>query len=90
MSMNKLTRVTITIPDELLGAAEEKLGKGESSRSALIRRIIEDALRAADEREKVAQYIREYRAHPQTEDEVGWGDALAIEALKELPWDASR
>lgn len=75
---------------DLLEAAEAKLGKGEPSRSALIRQIIETALREADQREKVAQYVREYREHPQTEDEVAWGDAIAIDGLKELPWDASR
>lgn len=88
--MSRLARITITVPKDLLEAAEERLGKGEPSRSALIRRIIETALREAEQREKVEQYIREYREHPQTEDEVGWGDAIAIDALKELPWDASR
>lgn len=88
--MSGLTRVTITVPDDLLNAAEAKLGKGEASRSALIRRIIEDALRDAEEREKIEQYIRGYREDPPTDEEFGWQDALAIEALKETSWDASR
>jgi metal-responsive CopG/Arc/MetJ family transcriptional regulator len=88
--MSRLARITITVPADLLEAAEQRLGAGDPSRSALIRRIIETALREADQREKVKQWINEYRDHPQEEDEVAWGDALAIDALKETPWDASR
>jgi Arc/MetJ-type ribon-helix-helix transcriptional regulator len=88
--MSKLTRITITVPNELLDAADAKLNKGEASRSALIRRIIEDALREAVQREKVEQYVRGYCEDPPTDDEFGWQDELAVEALKELPWDAPR
>ena len=88
--MTNLIRVTITLPGDLLEAAEARLGSDHGSRSGLIRRIIEDALRAADEREKVQQYVRGYREEPQTEEEFGWSDWALTEGLKELPWDASR
>jgi metal-responsive CopG/Arc/MetJ family transcriptional regulator len=81
------SRVTITLPPKLLEALDAKLTGEEDTRSAVIRRLIEDALREADEREDVARYIRSYREHPQTEEEYGWSDEATFAALRDLPWE---
>ncbi len=83
--MSALARITISLPEDLLHSAEAKLGHGDASRSALIRRIIEDALKDAEEREQVEQYRRGYAEQPQTEEEFGWAEALALEWAAEHP-----
>ncbi len=84
--MSALARITISLPETLLHTAEAKLGHGEASRSALIRRILEDALKDAEEREQVEQYRRSYTEQPQTEEEIGWVVAAGLETLKRNPW----
>jgi metal-responsive CopG/Arc/MetJ family transcriptional regulator len=81
-----MTRFTNTIPEELLIALVERLAHEEESRSAVIRRLVEEALREAEEREKVEQWVNAYREHPQTDEEFGWQDWAAVEALKEVEW----
>ncbi len=82
----KVTRLTISLPARLLEAAEERLVAPDESRSAFIRRLIEEALREAEEQSDVERYVRGYRERPQTEEEVGWSDQAAVEHLAEQPW----
>lgn len=85
--MSKLTRITVTIPTDLLEAAEEKLAKGQQNRSAFIRRVLEAALKEQEEKEQIEQFIQAYREQPQTEEEFGWQEIIAGEALEDLPWE---
>jgi metal-responsive CopG/Arc/MetJ family transcriptional regulator len=71
----------------LVEAADRKLVRGSESRSAMIRRVLEEALRAADEKEDVERYVRGYREQPQTEEEFGWSDTALLQNLPELPWN---
>lgn len=82
----RASRFTVTIPAEMLEALDQKLTREEDTRSAVIRRLVEDALREVDEREDVERWIRSYREHPQTEEEFGWSDQATFAALAELPW----
>ncbi len=81
----KMTRVTVTLPVDVLAAAEAKLAEPDESRSGMLRRLIEAALKDAEERRDVEQWIRAYREQPQTEDEVGWFEQAALETLRDLP-----
>ncbi len=85
----KTSRITISLPTPLVEALDHKLAHEEESRSAAVRRILEQAVKDAEEREQIEQYIRGYTEYPQTEDELGWVDYVSIEALKEIPWDPS-
>jgi metal-responsive CopG/Arc/MetJ family transcriptional regulator len=85
--MARIARLTISLPADLLEAVDRKLARDSESRSALIRRVLEDALREAEEREDVERYIRGYQEQPQTEDEYGWSDAALLASLAELPWE---
>jgi metal-responsive CopG/Arc/MetJ family transcriptional regulator len=80
------TRFTISLPTSLLRALDEQLVNDGESRSAAVRRLLEEAVRAAQERADVERYIRGYRELPQTEEELGWSGAAAREHLSELPW----
>lgn len=84
--MRDISRVTVSLPTELLEEADQKLAKGEESRSALVRRLLEDALRRAREQENIERYIRGYREDPQTQDEFGWSDEAVRQGRPDVPW----
>ena len=84
--MNKMTRLTISLPEPLVQGVDRKLARPGESRSAVVRRLLEEALREAEEREEVERYVRGYREEPQTEEEFGWSDRASAERLGELPW----
>lgn len=79
-------RLTISLPSDLLEAVERELIQGEESRSAFFRRLLEEALREAEERKDVDRYLRGYREQPQTEEEFGWSDRVSEEGLTAAPW----
>ncbi len=56
------------------------------SRSAVVRRVLEDALRDIEEQEQIEQYVQGYREQPQTEDEFGWSDRGTADRLAEASW----
>ena len=85
--MEKATRVTVSLPEDLLKAVDEKLVNGHQSRSAVVRRLLARAVREAEEREDVQQWIRAYREQPQTDDELGWVDVVGPQFLAEQPWE---
>jgi metal-responsive CopG/Arc/MetJ family transcriptional regulator len=82
----KMARVTITLPEVLLEDAERNLAEEDETRSALIRRLIEQALKAEQESKDVEQWIRAYQEQPQTDEEVGWMEKPSREYLAEIPW----
>ena len=85
--MSAVTRFTVSVPRSLLRALDEQLVKNGESRSAVVRRLLEEALRAERERDDIERYVHGYREDPQTEDELGWSDRAAAEHLAELPWE---
>ena len=80
-----MTKLSVVVSDELAEAMDRKLVKGHGTRSAVIRRLIEAALREADEREDDEAFVRSYREHPQTEEELGWSDRATREHFAEIP-----
>ncbi len=89
-NMRKLSRITISLPTELLSKVQERLALEDENRSETFRRLIEQALKDAQEKADVAQYIQAYRDDPQTDDEFEWAEALLNENLKEVPWEPKR
>ena len=85
--MKGTSRITISLPTELLSEVEKWLSHRDENRSATMRRLIEDALRDAKEKTDIKQYIRAYQKQPQTEEEFGGSDVATEEALKDLPWE---
>jgi Arc/MetJ-type ribon-helix-helix transcriptional regulator len=84
--MTSVRRFTVSVPGELLEALDEKLVRDAESRSAVVRRLVEDALRELEEQAEIERYIEGYRKQPQTEDELGWLDEAVIEQLAQDPW----
>ena len=90
------SRITVTLPTELVRALDERLVNGEGSRSTVIRSLLEQELQAREEKERreqeerelVEQYVRGWREQPQTEEEFGWlTHPKTLEHLKEAPWE---
>ena len=86
----KYSRFTVSVPAILLEEVDQKLMPDEESRSALVRRLLDKALREVKERDDVEQWIRAYTEQPQTEDEFGWLDAWAQDSLSDVEWDEVR
>lgn len=82
--MKGTARFTVSVPADLLEAVDEKLVKEDEGRSALVRRLLEQALREMQVAEDMARWIRGYEEHPQTEEEYGWVDAVNLELHKEI------
>ena len=79
-------RVTLSLPDSLVLALDERLTRDGATRSAAVRRLLELALQTMDERAEIDRYVAGYRERPQTEGEFGWSDDVVRERLAELPW----
>jgi hypothetical protein len=70
--MKATTRVTITMPPEFWEAVDRKLARGEEPRSAVVRRVLEAAVRNAVDPEDVERYVRSYTEQPQTDKGFAW------------------
>lgn len=82
--MSAISRFTVSVPTALLEAVDRELVDGET-RSAVVRRLLEEAVRDAREREDVARYIRGYTECPQTDEEFGWSSHVALKHFAEEP-----
>lgn len=85
--MRRVSKVTISIPGELLAAIEQGRRLRGESRSEYICHALQDLLRREQEREAVAQYVRSYREQPETDAEVQAIDATGSTILALEPWD---
>ena len=85
--MGGISRFTVSVPTPLLAALDQRLVNGGESRSAAVRRLIEAALREADEQAQIERYIRGYQQAAQTEEEFGWTDEAARQNLSEVTWE---
>ena len=84
--MGETSRLTVSLPADLLAAMDHKLMKKDESRSALVRRLLVEALREAEEQEKIESYLKSYLDDPQTEEEFGWSDDVTRQHMADLPW----
>ena len=76
------TKLSISLPSELLERAHKTLAHPGEGRSALIARVLARALREAEEAEIDAAYERAYYEHPITQQDLQRSDALARAAVR--------
>ncbi len=79
-------KITISLPSELLEAAERLQTQKGEGRSALIREALEAYVRREQERADVERYFKGYTLVPESDDEVEVTDRLAVEAAESEPW----
>jgi hypothetical protein len=76
------TKLSISVPTELLVRVDQLLARPGEGRSALIARLITQALRAAEEAEIDAAYDRALARHPLTQADLQRSDTLARAAIR--------
>jgi enoyl-CoA hydratase/carnithine racemase len=76
------TKLSVSVPSELLARAERVLARPGEGRSALITRLMAEAVRAAEEAEIDAAYERAYARRPIRQADLERTDAIARAALR--------
>ncbi len=85
--MSKSAKVAISLPEDILEAAEmQRKARGES-RSQFFRRAIERLLKQERESSAVKDYVRGYQEVPESAEEVKAAHQLGSAVLAEEPWE---
>ena len=81
-------QIAVKLPDDVVAAVDRLVGEGRfPSRSAAVRRALDDLV-AASERAAVDEaFARGFRAVPETADELSDAMRLAVEAINDEPWE---
>ena len=88
--MSKITKIAISLPEDMLNAVEEKREESGESRSQFFRRAVEALLKQHRERDQIERYIRAYSKNPETKQEVESARHAASTILATEPWDEKR
>ena len=83
----KVSKIAISLPEDVLDAVEKKREESGESRSQFFRRAVEALLRAEQERSLSEQYVQAYRRMPESADEVEAARRAAGSILSEEPWE---
>ena len=81
-----MSKIAISLPDEVLEAIEEERKAIGESRSAFFRRAVEAFLRQQRDRELDKQYVRGYRNDPEPPDEEEGVVDAGLASLAQEPW----
>jgi metal-responsive CopG/Arc/MetJ family transcriptional regulator len=65
--MSNIVKVAVSLPDDLLAAADEERKKQGETRSGFFRRAVELLLRREREAQAEERYIRNYRDDPESD-----------------------
>lgn len=85
--MGKAVKIAISLPPELLKAAERERKARKQTRSELFRNALESFLRSEHERRASERYVRGYRDMPETEEEIQAVHQAGIAALARESWE---
>ncbi len=80
------SKITISLPDDLLKRVEEKRTMTGENRSVIIKRAIELLLIQEQEQQLSRAYVRAYEANPETEEEIETARTAATAILAGEPW----
>ena len=82
--MATTTKVSVSLPSELLARADRVLTRPGEGRSSLLARVLDEAVRVAEEAEIDAEYERAYREHPITPEERRVLDGFSQASIRGL------
>lgn len=85
-----MSKIAISLPDEIFQRIEEERQVRGESRSEFIRRAVDAFLRHQREREMDEQYVRAYREMPETADEIAGIEGMYAAGLASFaadPWE---
>jgi Arc/MetJ-type ribon-helix-helix transcriptional regulator len=82
-----MTQVIARVPDDLAAALDRLVSSGAfASRSDAVREALVQLVDRHRRAEIGSEIVEGYRRMPQTDDEVGWVDAIARAMIEEEPW----
>jgi metal-responsive CopG/Arc/MetJ family transcriptional regulator len=84
--MSKISKIAISLPENVLAAVEKERAESGESRSEIFRRAIQILLQQRRERELAEQYVSAYQRMPETVEEVTAARRSAGMILAEEPW----
>jgi metal-responsive CopG/Arc/MetJ family transcriptional regulator len=79
-------KISISLPPDVLEAADRERRSTGESRSAFIRRAVGKLILGEREREVVERYVQAYSEDPEA-DELRGIERLASDAWADLPWE---
>lgn len=82
-----MSKIAISLPEEVLRAIESARKASGESRSQFLRHAVEAYLRHQKERELDEQYMRGYLEKPETPQDAGGLYGAGLAALAQEPWD---
>lgn len=85
--MGSIMKVSLSLPAELLAAAEHKRQARGESRSEFFRQAVAAFLRREQEREAVERYVRGYQEQPESDEEVLAVHHTSSAVLAQEPWE---
>jgi metal-responsive CopG/Arc/MetJ family transcriptional regulator len=80
-------KIAISLPASFLRRIEELRRQTGETRSAMVRRLIEERLRQQERGARVREYEDGYRKQPETAGEIAAAEAAASALLAEEPWE---
>lgn len=82
------TQIAVKLPDEVVAAVDRLVDEGQfRSRSAAVRRALDDLVAASQRAAVDRAFARGFRAVPETEDELTDATRLAVEVIDDEPWE---
>jgi Arc/MetJ-type ribon-helix-helix transcriptional regulator len=84
--VSKVVKIAISLPPELLEAADQKRQDRGETRSEFFRHAVEALLRQEQEQEAVQRYLQGYRDQPETDEEVEAIHRASGAVFEQAPW----
>jgi metal-responsive CopG/Arc/MetJ family transcriptional regulator len=85
--MTTTAKIAVSLDADLLRRVERLRGRSGETRSALVSRALRLLTREEEETQRARDYVRAYREHPETPQEVASIRAVAKRSLAAIPWD---
>jgi metal-responsive CopG/Arc/MetJ family transcriptional regulator len=84
--MSKAVKIAISLPLELLEAADQKRQERGETRGEFFRHAVESFLRQEQAQEAVQRYLEGYQAQPETDEEVEAIHRASLAVFEQGPW----
>ncbi len=85
--MRRAVKIAISLPAEVLDAAERERHATGETRSEFFRRAVETLLRRERERAVIERYIQSYREQPEAAEEIAVASTLSTLGFGQEPWE---
>ncbi len=82
------TQIAVKVPDELLGEVDRLVERGAfASRSQAIRSGLEAVVGSQRRRDLDQRYRDSFASLPETDDELADATRLAVDSIRDEPWE---